>query len=126
MCNSNFEIKLIDFGFASKGKGLLKSYCGSIQYCTPEILSYQPYDGMKSDMWSCGVVLYEMMTGFLPFEKLSLAKTISFIKNCEYSIPRAVSKSASNLIQSLLVLDPEQRLSPEKVLEHEWLSANQE
>jgi 5'-AMP-activated protein kinase catalytic alpha subunit len=124
ICNSNFEIKLIDFGFASKETGLLKTYCGSIQYCAPEILSCQPYDGMKSDLWSCRVVLFKMITGSLPFDKFSFSRTINLIKNCDFSIPQTVSKSASNLIQSLLVLNPEQRLSPKEVLKHEWLSLN--
>jgi 5'-AMP-activated protein kinase catalytic alpha subunit len=125
LCNSNFEIKLIDFGFATRDSGLLETFCDSIQYCAPEILSSKPYYGMKADIWSSGIVLFKILTGYFPFDRFTHVKTINLIKKCQYSIPKSISKSASNQIQFLLVLDPEKRLKPSGLIKHEWLKSNQ-
>jgi serine/threonine protein kinase len=125
MVDFNFNLKLIDFGLAMPNLNNLETYCGSLHYCAPEILQFSPYNGLKSDMWSCGVVLYSLLTGILPFDHVSNIKTSRFIKNCDYLIPKHISKSASNLIRSLLTLDVNQRLFPKEVLIHEWMLLNE-
>lgn len=62
---------LIDFGLSMKiAQGeLLKTPCGSPCYAAPEMLEGKNYDGRTSDIWSCGVILYAMLCGYLPFEE---------------------------------------------------------
>ena len=69
LLDSNFDLKLIDFGLSTKYKDdeLLNQPCGTIVYAAPEVLNYQDYHGMLADVWSCGIVLYGMLSGFLPF-----------------------------------------------------------
>jgi 5'-AMP-activated protein kinase catalytic alpha subunit len=65
-----FNIKLIDFGLSSiysRGEKL-KTACGSPCYASPEMIKGQPYDGLKSDIWSIGIILYAMCFGYLPFD----------------------------------------------------------
>ena len=64
-------VKIADFGLSNlmrDGK-LLKTHCGSINYAAPEIISKKNYEGTAVDVWSCGVILYTMLTGTLPFEE---------------------------------------------------------
>lgn len=62
-------IKIVDFGLSNfyENNGLLKTSCGSPCYAAPELISGLPYDGLKSDIWSSGVILFAMIAGNLPF-----------------------------------------------------------
>jgi 5'-AMP-activated protein kinase, catalytic alpha subunit len=64
------NIKLVDFGLSNtfKPDQLLKTACGSPCYAAPEMIAGNEYHGSKVDVWSCGVILYAMMCGYLPFE----------------------------------------------------------
>jgi len=64
------NLKIIDFGLSNIYKSstdMLKSACGSPSYVPPEMLLGIPYNGLKVDIWSCGIMLYAMICGFLPF-----------------------------------------------------------
>jgi BR serine/threonine kinase len=66
--DSHDDLKIGDFGLArSCADGLFESACGSIQYLAPEAFSGDPYDGRKADIWSCGVILFLLLSGRLPF-----------------------------------------------------------
>ena len=68
-------IKVADFGLSNKikdGESLLTS-CGSPNYAAPEVIDGTPYDGMQADVWSCGVILYSLLVGTLPFESESIS-----------------------------------------------------
>lgn len=69
-------LKIIDFGLSNSfaGNVLLKTPCGSPCYAAPEMLLGNKYDGIKIDIWSCGIILYAMVCGFLPFEVHPLLK----------------------------------------------------
>ena len=67
-CSDTNKVKIVDFGFASSSKELIKSFCGTPSYMAPEIVSRKEYRGDKADMWACGVVMYVMLTGCFPFK----------------------------------------------------------
>jgi serine/threonine protein kinase len=120
ICSSEYQIKLIDFGFATSNIGLLDSVCGSLEYIAPEILNFTPYYGMIADMWSCGVLLFALLTGKLPFDEETDLYLVKAIKGGNYSIPKSISESPSNLIKLLLEKSTEKRISPREALEHKW------
>lgn len=80
LMDSSFNLKLSDFGFArsqlktSSGQYVLsETFCGSYAYASPEILKGIPYQPHYADVWSCGVVLYAMVFGRLPFDDSNFA-----------------------------------------------------
>jgi serine/threonine protein kinase len=121
LCSSDFQIKLIDFGFATSETDLLNSFWGSYHYAAPEVLSHRPYNGMAADMWSCGVVLFTILNGKLPFLEKSNEKLKKLVQKGKYLISTYVSASASNLIKLLLEKKPEKRILAKDVLKHKWL-----
>ncbi|KAI9392277.1 hypothetical protein POPTR_006G068400v4 [Populus trichocarpa] len=69
------NLKVSDFGLSAlrqKGVGLLHTTCGTPNYVAPEVLGHQGYDGAAADVWSCGVILFVLMAGYLPFEEIDL------------------------------------------------------
>lgn len=83
------RLKLADFGFSSKitdGESLMTS-CGSPNYAAPEVIDGKAYDGVVADVWSCGVILYAMLTGSLPFEAEALSSLFAQIKSATYAVP---------------------------------------
>ncbi|KAJ6686366.1 SERINE/THREONINE KINASE [Salix purpurea] len=77
LLDSHGVLKVSDFGLSAlsqqlQGDGLLHTACGTPNYVAPEVLKNQGYDGTASDVWSCGVILFVLMAGFLPFSDRSL------------------------------------------------------
>ncbi|NXI63780.1 PASK kinase, partial [Anseranas semipalmata] len=113
----DFTIKLVDFGSAAylePGK-LFYTFCGTIEYCSPEVLSGQPYHGPELEMWSLGVTLYTLIFGENPF--CELEEAMAAVLNP----PRLVSKDLMNLIAGLLHPVPEQRMTLATLVEDPWL-----
>ena len=117
------RLKISDFGLSSfvNSEGLVKTSCGSTNYASPECLSGKPYDGRMTDMWSCGVILYVMVTGQLPWTKRNEAEKFEQIKAGDFTIPKFVSESAQELIRGLMNVDGKARLTAEQALNHPWL-----
>ncbi|OAD68727.1 hypothetical protein PHYBLDRAFT_91659, partial [Phycomyces blakesleeanus NRRL 1555(-)] len=118
------HIRLCDFGFGRKlddEEGLLKTYCGSPYYAAPEMVTATPHKGPPVDMWSCGVILYAMLTGKLPFQSETMPQLFKKISLASYTPPRDVSNQASNLISRLLCKNPNDRLTAHQCLSHPWL-----
>jgi 5'-AMP-activated protein kinase catalytic alpha subunit len=105
------NIKIVDFGLSNTYKDgeTLKTACGSPCYAAPEMIAGKRYQGLISDIWSCGIILYAMSCGYLPFEDPETDKLYKKILNCDYSIPNYVSDSGSDLIRRILNTDPEAR-----------------
>ena len=113
-------IKIIDFGLSHEfdGKKLLKTKCGSPSYAAPELIKGEPYDGFKTDIWCCGIILYAMVCGFLPFEgdDDDNNKTLfEQILNCSPEIPDNLSEDVKFLIKAILTSDPDERINIEEI-----------
>lgn len=113
LLDSNKNIKIVDFGlsntFAKRGD-LLKSACGSPCYAAPEMIAGNKYDGCIADIWSCGVIMYTLICGFLPFEDPDTNKLYQKIMDGEYEIPpEFVDPLARSLMTKILNTDPKKR-----------------
>ena len=115
--------KLSDFGLAKYvGKsGMTSTPCGSPIYVAPEILTTGEYNAFKTDMWSVGVLLYIMVVGQIPWGKGNQAQIFHQIKKGGYRIPPFLSVECGKLIQNLMTLDPDSRLSASQALLHSFL-----
>ncbi|XP_050132649.1 CBL-interacting serine/threonine-protein kinase 1-like isoform X3 [Malus sylvestris] len=119
------NIKISDFGLSAlpqdfREDGLLHTTCGSPNYVAPEILANKGYDGATSDVWSCGVILYVILTGFLPFDDRNLAVLYQKILKGETSIPKWLSPGAKNLIKRILDPNPATRITMTGIKSDEW------
>ncbi|CAD8145544.1 unnamed protein product [Paramecium octaurelia] len=116
------NIKVADFGLSNlyKNNECLKTACGSPCYAPPEMLHGKPYLGEKSDIWSCGIVLYVMLCGFLPFEHDNTKKLYEMIKYEDYEQPKNVSFFAQDLLKKLLVKDPQNRIGFDGIKQHQF------
>ncbi|XP_012430930.5 PAS domain-containing serine/threonine-protein kinase isoform X1 [Taeniopygia guttata] len=113
----DFTIKLVDFGSAAylePGK-LFYTFCGTIEYCSPEVLSGKPYHGPELEMWSLGITLYTLVLGENPFCELEEALAAVL------SPPRPVSEGLMDLMAGLLHPIPEQRMTLAMLAEDPWL-----
>ncbi|NWS33739.1 PASK kinase, partial [Polioptila caerulea] len=113
----DFTIKLVDFGSAAylePGK-LFYTFCGTIEYCSPEVLSGKPYHGPELEMWSLGITLYTLVLGENPFCELEEALAAVL------SPPRPVSEGLMDLMAGLLHPVPEQRMTLARLAEDPWL-----
>nr|XP_040124127.1 PAS domain-containing serine/threonine-protein kinase isoform X11 [Ictidomys tridecemlineatus] len=114
----DFTIKLIDFGSAAyleRGK-LFYTFCGTIEYCAPEVLMGNPYRGPELEMWSLGVTLYTLIFEENPFCEVE--------ETMEAAIhpPRPVSQALMSLVSGLLQPAPEQRTTLEKLVTDPWVT----
>ncbi|CAN4098433.1 unnamed protein product [Withania somnifera] len=125
LLDENENLKVSDFGLSAlseqlRSDGLLHTQCGTPAYVAPEVLRKKGYDGAKSDIWSCGVILYVLLAGFLPFKHENLMKMYRKVFKGEYEFPPWFSPEAKKLISKLLVADPEKRISIHGVTRVPW------
>ncbi|OAY76974.1 CBL-interacting protein kinase 1 [Ananas comosus] len=119
------NIKISDFGLSALPQqfgvdGLLHTTCGSPNYVAPEVLANRGYDGAKSDLWSCGVILYVILTGCLPFDDQNLTLLYHKISKSEVHIPKWLSPGAQNLIKRMLDPNPITRINMDQLKEDNW------
>lgn len=116
----NRTIKIADFGMAALevSNKLLQTSCGSPHYASPEIVMGKPYHGGPSDVWSCGIILFALLTGHLPFNDDSIKKLLLKVQAGKYQMPLNLSKEARDLISKILVVNPARRLKTEEILRH--------
>jgi serine/threonine protein kinase len=124
---NTFQIKIVDFGMAAlQPLGTkLTTPCGSPHYAAPEVIKTTSYDGAKADIWSCGVILFVMLTGNPPFnysgKEADLRPLFRMITRAEYTMPPGLSIEAQDLIRRILVPDPKRRISIEAIWKHPFL-----
>ncbi|KGO58760.1 hypothetical protein PEX2_091380 [Penicillium expansum] len=124
LLDSNHNVKLADFGMAALQPAghWLNTSCGSPHYAAPEIIYGRKYRGDKADMWSCGIILYALLTGYLPFDGGDLGSTLRLVKKGDYMIPPELSDEAADLIQRILQKRPEDRISMQSIWLHPLLT----
>lgn len=107
-------------------RDILNTYCGSPFYAAPEMVTATPYEGPPADLWSCGVILFAMLTGSLPFQADQMPELFRKIKAGEYQIPSQTPSKAADLIRRLLCVDARKRITAKECLQHPWLTAEDE
>lgn len=115
---------MVDFGLSNTYKTgeTLKTACGSPCYAAPEMIAGKRYHGSNVDIWSCGVILFALICGYLPFEDPNTANLYKKILNGEYIIPKFVSPESRDLIQNILNTDPEKRYKIADIRKHPWFN----
>lgn len=119
------NLKISDFGLSAlsrqvKGDGLLHTTCGTPNYVAPEVLDDRGYDGATADLWSCGVILYVLLSGYLPFDDSNLMRLYEKISNADFSCPSWFSSGAIRLIRRILDPNPMTRITISEILKDEW------
>eukprot|EP00960_Hanusia_phi_P026118 746082-Hanusia_phi.AAC.2 len=126
LLDASLNVKIADFGLSNmmKDGAFLKTSCGSPNYAAPEVISGQLYAGSEVDMWSCGVILYALLCGNLPFDDENIANLFKKIKGGVYSMPGYLSEGCRDLIPRMLVVDPLMRISVSQLRQHSWFLTN--
>ncbi|KAI0766949.1 Pkinase-domain-containing protein [Trametes elegans] len=119
------NIKVADFGMAIwQGKGnMLQTACGSPHYAAPEVIMGQAYDGTASDIWSCGVILYALLAGRLPFDDEDLPTLLEKVKIGKFTIPSDLDPRAQDLIRRMLTKDVRKRITIPDILVHPFYTS---
>lgn len=122
LLDSNLHVKIADFGLSNRMKDgeFLKTSCGSPNYASPEVVSGKPYVGPEVDVWSCGVVLYALLCGSLPFDDENVPNLFRKIKHGNFTLPGHLSSEAKDLIVQMLVVDPTRRITFAQIRRHSW------
>lgn len=127
LLDAELNVKLADFGLSSGYVGRkLHLFCGSIPYVAPEVFLRQGYDGPGADVWSLGVILYETVTGKLPFMALDVTVLRQKILTGQYQVPYFVSFLCKNILKKILTLDPQNRGTLEELMKDPWVNMGQE
>ncbi|CCD12774.1 unnamed protein product [Trypanosoma congolense IL3000] len=129
LLDANDTLKISDFGLShlhngnAGGQGtMLQTVCGTPNYVAPEVLKERGYDGVMADVWSCGVVLFVMLAGYLPFDDENVNALFTKIERGEYRMARHFSAPARDLISRMLTVDPRNRIKVDEIIKHPWFT----
>ncbi|OAG29320.1 hypothetical protein NEDG_01393 [Nematocida displodere] len=113
---------LIDFGLSNfyEKEGFLGTFCGSLYFAAPELLSGHPYQGPEVDVWSLGVVLYVMVCGKVPFDDKNMQTLYQKIISGEVDTIN-LSEEVGSLIKRMLDPDRNTRITIAEVFKHRWI-----
>jgi len=122
LLDADRNIKIADFGLSNVAHDgdFLRTSCGSPNYAAPEVISGNLYAGPEVDVWSCGVILYALLCGTLPFDDESIPNLFKKIKSGMYSLPSHLSQLSRDLILRMLVVDPMKRITIQDIRYHAW------
>lgn len=125
LLDENGDLKVSDFGLSAvsdeiKQDGLFHTFCGTPAYVAPEVLGRKGYDAAKVDIWSCGVVLFVLMAGYLPFHDQNVMAMYKKIYKGEFRCPRWFSSELVRLLTRLLDINPDTRITIAEVMENRW------
>ncbi|XP_054226416.1 serine/threonine-protein kinase BRSK2 isoform X31 [Homo sapiens] len=116
------NIRIADFGMASLqvGDSLLETSCGSPHYACPEVIRGEKYDGRKADVWSCGVILFALLVGALPFDDDNLRQLLEKVKRGVFHMPHFIPPDCQSLLRGMIEVDAARRLTLEHIQKHIW------
>lgn len=123
LLNGTNTLKISDFGLSNlqRKDKLLSTVCGTPNYVAPEVIKEEgPYDGFKADIWSCGVILFVMLAGYLPFDDPHMNTLFNKIERGEYRMADHFTADAKDIITKMLQVAPDARLSLEGIIQHPW------
>ena len=124
LLDRNRDLKLVDFGLSTKypDDNLLDQPCGTVVYAAPEVLQGREYHGMLADVWSSGIVLYGMLSGYLPFGEQDDEVNKKNIIMGNIKFPSYFSECVKDLLSHMLDLDPMTRYTLQEVRSHPWFN----
>ncbi|KAG6524044.1 CBL-interacting serine/threonine-protein kinase 12-like [Zingiber officinale] len=119
------DLKVSDFGLSAvsdqmREDGLFHTFCGTPAYVAPEVLARKGYNGAKADIWSCGVILFVLMAGYLPFHDPNFMLMYRKIQKGEFRCPRWFSADLARLISRLLDTNPATRITIPEIMDNRW------
>lgn len=125
LLDGNGALKVSDFGLSAlpdslRDDGRLHTACGTPAYAAPEVLRRKAYDGAKADAWSCGVILFVLLAGHLPFDDANITDMCRRAHRREFQFPEWVSQPARWLVNRLLDPNPVTRVAVETLTTHPW------
>ncbi|KAJ6803651.1 CBL-interacting protein kinase 18-like [Iris pallida] len=125
LLDENGNLKVSDFGLSAlsdckRQDGLLHTTCGTPAYVAPEVINRKGYDGAKADIWSCGVILFVLLAGYLPFHDSNLMEMYRKIAKGEFKCPNWFPYEVRKLLSKILDPDPSNRISMIKIMENSW------
>lgn len=122
LLDEHMDIKIVDFGLSNifQDQEMLKTACGSPCYAAPEMVAGKKYVPSWVDIWSCGIILYAMVWGYLPFEDPDTSKLYQKILSGEFEVPDFMSPSVEDLLHKILNTDPKKRYTIDDIRKHEW------
>ncbi|KAJ0790949.1 putative protein kinase CAMK-CAMKL-CHK1 family [Helianthus annuus] len=125
LLDENWNLKVTDFGLSAvteqiRPDGLLHTLCGTPAYVAPEILLKNGYDGAKVDIWSCGIILFVLNSGYLPFNDPNLMVMYKKICSGEFRVPRWTSPDLKRLLFRLLDTNPKTRITVDEIINDPW------
>ncbi|KAI3904672.1 hypothetical protein MKW98_014852 [Papaver atlanticum] len=128
LLDSRGNLKVTDFGLGvfQKQGDLLSTACGSPSYVAPEVINHKSYNGASADIWSCGVILYELLAGYLPFEDPNLINLYKKISKADYKFPKWFTESQKKLISKILNPLPTKRMTVSEIREDQWFQTTYE
>lgn len=125
LLDENGNLKVSDFGLSAlveskRQDGLLHTPCGTPAYVAPEVIKRKGYDGTKADIWSCGIVLFVLLAGYLPFHDPNLIEMYRKISKAELKCPNWFPPEVCKLLGMMLDPNPETRIPISDIRENGW------
>ncbi|RPA87989.1 Pkinase-domain-containing protein [Ascobolus immersus RN42] len=122
LLDDQLNVKIADFGLSNimQDGSFLKTSCGSPNYAAPEVINGKLYAGPEVDVWSCGVILYVLLVGRLPFDDEFIPTLFRKIAQGQYTIPGFLSPEAANLLRKMLVVNPLHRITVAEIRQDPW------
>ncbi|KAI3450259.1 hypothetical protein Pfo_006924 [Paulownia fortunei] len=125
LLDENENLKVSDFGLSALAEskrqdGLLHTTCGTPAYVAPEVINRKGYDGAKADIWSCGVILFVLLSGYLPFHDSNLMEMYRKIGKAEFKCPHWFPHEVQKLLSRILDPNPNGRISIARIKENSW------
>lgn len=124
LLDDQLNVKIADFGLSNimTDGNFLKTSCGSPNYAAPEVISGKLYAGPEVDVWSCGVILYVLLCGGLPFDDEYIPALFRKIAQGNYTIPSYVPPGAAHLIRRMLVVNAVHRITVQEIRQDPWFT----